>query len=88
MVSTCTGAHVVHYEYMALAKKTSVVCVKLCYHLLNHRKLVPRRVCGRILKPCLRECCSGYIFAWTVYYIYIYIYIHIYICIYYLLYTT
>ena len=28
------------YEYMALAKNTSVFCVKLCYYVLNHR-IVP-----------------------------------------------
>ena len=55
---------IVHYENTALAKKTSVlVCKQLCYYLfvepsqsfVNDSNNVPRRVCGHILKPCLKH---------------------------------
>ena len=32
--------------------KTHPFYVKLCHYSLNHRKVVPRRVCGHIRKPC------------------------------------
>ena len=33
------------------------LCVKLCYYLLSHvnSEIVPRRVCGHSLKPCLNK---------------------------------
>ena len=64
--------NMVHYEYMALANNTSILReAMVCYVCLNHdlvckvnSEIVPRRVCGHLLKPC---------------YVYIYIYIYIYI---------
>ena len=41
-----------HHEYVALGKKTSAFCEKLCYYLSNHvknNKIMPRRVCGHFL---------------------------------------
>ena len=44
----------VHYEYMALAKRTSVLREAILSFVepVDNSKLVPRRVCGHILKPC------------------------------------
>ena len=52
-----------------VTRQPDLFCTKLCYHILNHiepvnnSKLVPRRVCIHLLKPCLNNCLSGYLFV-------------------------
>ena len=46
--------NIAHYEYVALAKKTSVLreAMLLLFEPVNNSKTVPHRVCGYLLKPC------------------------------------
>ena len=90
------GMGIVHYEYMALAKKNSVLREAMLPYSLNNSKIVPHRVFGHISKPCYSSCfCSGHLFVHSLGeassearkpvfcpFVYIHMYIYIYICIY------
>ena len=61
------GLGVAHYEYLASAKKTSVLREAMFLFFeprrlgANNDKIVPRRVCRHLLKP--ENCFSDYLFV-------------------------
>ena len=58
IVVTISGFGIVHNEYMALAKQTSVLREAMlslfepAWSAVNKHKSMPRRVCRHMLKPC------------------------------------